>query len=125
MFVVKNFDNEELETFFDIFSALGVIEVEADYMGQGQQEEFNFYCWNNNNEEIEITNEIKLDAKHKIFIEEKHSGSLTTYIEAFLKNCIPLDYKDNHGSFGVIKFKMQERDYEIIKFEYSESLESF
>lgn len=123
MFVLKNFNDQDLEIFFDVFTDLGIVEIEADYMGQGDLEEFNFYCWSEENDEIEITDNTECFEKHKEYIRDNHSGSLSKYLNTFLRSCIPLDYKDNFGSFGVIKFKMEERDYEIIKFEYSGNLE--
>lgn len=123
MFILKNFNEEDLETFFDIFSELGIIEIEADYMGQGNSEEFNFYCWTQESEELDITDNTEYPDKYKDYVNNNHSGSLLKYLNQFLRSCIPLDYKDNFGSFGMIKFKMEERDYEIIKFEYSGLLE--
>lgn len=125
MFILKNFNEEDLEIFFDIFTELGITEIEADYMGQGNTEEFNFYCWTQENEELDVTDNTECPNKHKEYIQNNHDGNLSKYLNQFLRSCIPLDYKDNFGSFGMIKFKMEERDYEIIKFEYSSSLEDY
>lgn len=123
MFIVKNFCEEDLEIFFDVFGSLGIIEIEADYMGQDDLEEFNYFCWNNENEEVEITDKTICLENHRAYVDKNHDGSLSKYLDSFLRACIPLDYKEKTGSFGMIKFKMPERDYEIIKFEYSEKLE--
>jgi len=125
MFVLKNFNGEDLEIFFDIFAELGIKEIEADYMGQGETEEFNVYCWSEENEEIDIKDNTKYPENYREYINNNYDGSLARYLDSFMRNCIPIDYKENFGSFGVIKFKMDERDYEIIKFEYSGSLEDF
>lgn len=122
MFVIKNFCEEDLEIFFNLFHSLGIVEIEADYMGQDELEEFNFYCWNDESEEVPITEQTVFDNSYKEYIQNKHSGSLPGFLDSFLRSCIPIDYKDKFGSFGMIKFKMEERDYEIIKFEYSERL---
>jgi hypothetical protein len=121
MFVIKEFKNEELEEFFDIISEIGIVEIEADWAAQNNFEEFNFFCWNSKNEEIDINESLLLNDNYsKIIL--SHTN-LFNYLNKFLMGCIPMDYKEKFGSFGIIKFKIKDRDYEIIKFDYSELLD--
>jgi hypothetical protein len=121
MFVIKDFKNEDLEEFFNIFKEIGVTEIQADWAAQNNFEEFSFICWNNQNEDIDVDDSLLKNSQH-IDIVSRHKG-LICYLDGFLKSCIPINYKDNFGSFGFIKFKIEERDYEIIKFEYSQNLD--
>lgn len=121
MFVIKEFKNEELETFFDLFQELGIIEIEADWAAQGNFEEFSSICWNNNNEDVELSDSLITKKEHIDFI--SRGPGIISYLDSFLKSCIPSNYRENFGSFGFIKFKILERDYEIVKFEYSRDLD--
>lgn len=121
MFVIKDFKSNELEEFFDIFKEIGIVEIQADWAAQNNFEEFNSICWNSDNEDVEICDSL-ISNQHHIKIISEHE-SLSFYLEKFLKSCIPINYKDDFGSFGFIKFKIEERDYEIIKFEYSKNLD--
>jgi hypothetical protein len=121
MFVIKDFKSSDLDEFFDIFKEIGIVEIQADWAAQNNFEEFNSFCWNSDNEDIEIHDALVSNQKHIETI-SLHNG-LPFYLEKFLKSCIPINYKDDFGSFGFIKFKIEERDYEIIKFEYSKNLD--
>lgn len=122
MFILKDFKDEDLEKFFEIFKQLGVVEVSADWATQGEFEEFSSYCWTADNEDLELTNVVVQNQDHSNHINNSSSG-IVEFLDNFLKSCIPSNYKENFGSFGFIKFKIEEKDYEIIKFEYSKCLD--
>lgn len=122
MFILKDFSDYELEKFFEIFKGLGVVEIEADWAAQGDFEEFSSCCWTADNEDLELNDSMILNIDHTQHINNSSSG-IVNFLDNFLKNCIPSNYKDNFGSFGFIKFKIDEKDYEIIKFEYSRDLD--
>ena len=118
MFVFKEFAEDDLDRFFDIFKEIGITEIEAEYSAQGDIEEFDYYCWNQDNEDVIMHDDLLKNQSHKVFINSKCEKGLNAFLGRFLKSCIPIDYKEKFGSFGFIKFKIEERDYEIIKFEY-------
>jgi hypothetical protein len=126
MFILKDFSNDDLEKFFEIFKELGVIEIEADWAAQGNFEEFSSHCWILDDcgitDDLELSTVTVKNQDHSNHINNSSSG-IVEFLDNFLKSCIPSNYKENLGSFGFIKFKIEEKDYEIVKFEYSRNLD--
>jgi len=122
MFIIKDFGQSDLDKFFEIFKELGIVEIEADWAAQGDFEEFNSCCWSADSEDIILDDSMIKNQNHVEHIKNSSSG-IVEFLDGFLKSCIPINYKDQFGSFGFIKFKIEEKDYEIVKFEYSRFLD--